>query len=51
MFVLLARDEKAPVLVEAWADAAERSGSSPAKVAEARQCAANMRAWRETNRP
>lgn len=45
MFVLLARDERAPALVEAWADTSEKRGTDPAKVAEARKCAADMRAW------
>jgi len=42
MFVLLARDEKAPGLVEEWAN---RRGKNDAKAAEARACAAAMRAW------
>jgi hypothetical protein len=50
MFVLLARDDRAPALVEAWADASEKRGTNPAKVAEARQCAAAMREWRDRKR-
>lgn len=46
MFVLLGRDVDAPDLVEAWADIRERRGESMEKVAEARQCAADMRAFR-----
>lgn len=45
MFVLLARDDRAPALVEAWAEASEKRGTARAKVAEARACAASMRAW------
>lgn len=45
MFVLLGRDDRAPALVEAWADASEKRGTAPAKVAEARNCAAAMRVW------
>lgn len=51
MFVLLARDDRAPALVEAWADASEKRGTTPAKVEEARACAAAMRAWRTEHRP
>lgn len=46
MFVLLGRDERAPPLVDAWAKMSEERGTEPAKVAEARQCAENMRRWR-----
>jgi hypothetical protein len=51
MFTLLARDHRAPKLVEDWADLAERNGSDPEKVAEARECAAKMLAWRAENIP
>lgn len=53
MFILLARDPLAPVLVEIWAtlreshgcaDHPERSHSS--KIAEARECAQAMRRYR-----
>lgn len=53
MFVLLARDPLAPILVELWASLRADDGvrthpsaPAPAKVAEARHCAASMRAWR-----
>lgn len=45
MFILLGRDLGAYALVEAWADARERTGEDPAIVAEARACAAAMKAW------
>lgn len=51
MFILLARDRMAPELVDLWADEREYNGEDAAKVAEARQCAENMRAWRKENRP
>jgi len=46
MFVLLARDSSAPKLVMQWAAWREGQGEDPAKVAEARACAAAMEAWR-----
>lgn len=56
MFVLLARDESAPQGADDWADrreaeiqAGRRPASDMSKVQEARQTAANMRAWREAN--
>lgn len=51
MFVLLARDDRAPLLVEEWAEMSERRKTDPAKIAEARDCAAAMRTWRLKNRP
>jgi hypothetical protein len=51
MFILLARDAGAPGLVDQWADNREQAGEDPVKVAEARQCASNMREWRKANRP
>ena len=45
MFVLLARDRHAPLLVEMWASMREVWGESPEKVAEARACARSMRDW------
>lgn len=45
MFILLGRDLGAYVLIEAWADARERKGEDPTIVAEARACAAAMKAW------
>lgn len=57
MFVLLARDASAPHLVADWADRREHEineGRKPesdrAMVAEARQCAEAMRAWRREHR-
>ena len=50
MFVLLARDPDAPLLVMAWAQLREDRGENPAKVAEARACAAQMDAWRAERR-
>lgn len=50
MFVLLARDAGAPALVEMWADKRESAGEDPAKVKEARDCAAKMRDWRHLHR-
>lgn len=44
MFVLLARDPLAPILVQLWADLSEGNLS---KVFEARQCAVSMKDWRE----
>lgn len=56
MFVLLARDVRAPDIVEEWADrrAQEiRDGKRPAsdmdQITEAYQCADNMREWRRQN--
>lgn len=48
MFVLLARDVRAPYVVEAWCALAEMKGSDPKKIAEARRCADEMRIWRVT---
>lgn len=45
MFVLLARDRHAPMLIEQWADMRRREGEDPAKVQEAIDCAQSMRAW------
>jgi hypothetical protein len=46
MFVLLARDPMAPILVELWASLRAHAAGNPSKVAEARQCAADMRRYR-----
>lgn len=46
MFVLLARDPMAPILVELWASLRAQAAGNPSKVAEARQCAENMRKWK-----
>lgn len=56
LFILLARDEWAPVLVEDWAQKRytdimdnRRPKSDLAIVEEARQCAMQMRVWRKTH--
>lgn len=47
MFVLLARDPWAAVLVELWAACRARDGvTSPEQMSEARDLAADMRRWR-----
>lgn len=43
MFILLGRDVDAPGLVDLWARIREDNGEDPAKVLEARDCAAAMR--------
>lgn len=45
MFVLLGRDPSAGALVRAWANIRELQDENPAKVAEARACAARLDAW------
>lgn len=47
MFVLLARDPMAPVLVRLWADLREHAVGNPSKVNEARDCAIDMEVWRQ----
>lgn len=48
VFVLRAQDSIAPEVVEMWAlTLSMRGPSDNPKVAEARQCAAAMRAWQE----
>jgi len=47
MFVLLGRDKHAPMLVELWAAMRALDGEKPAKVAEARECAEDMRAFHQ----
>jgi hypothetical protein len=42
MFVLLGRDPLANLLVALWADARERLGEDPEKIAEAMRCAEDM---------
>jgi hypothetical protein len=56
MFILLARDPGAPLLVEAWAvgrlkdiERGLRPDTDMSMVSEAQQCAANMRKWRTDN--
>lgn len=52
MFVLLARDPSAPVLVELWAKIRDaRGGADPAKVAEALACAESMKGWASEQDP
>lgn len=46
MFVLLARDPLAPILVELWASLRAHAAGNPSKVAEARNCAQSMRDWK-----
>ena len=45
MFVLLARDPSAPLLVELWALIREKLGEDPEKIEEARGCAEAMASW------
>jgi hypothetical protein len=48
LFILRGQDVFAPVLVELWADMAERTAFAPAadaKINEARALASKMRAW------
>ncbi len=45
MFVLLARDPHASLLVDLWADLRELHAGNPSKVAEARECALTMREY------
>lgn len=58
MFVLLARDVGAPILVESWAlnrldeiDARRRPETDRRQAEEALLCAQNMRRWRREHRP
>jgi hypothetical protein len=46
MFVLLARDPLAPILVRMWADLRAHLAGNPSKVTEARKCAEDMVQWR-----
>jgi len=50
MFILLARDNDAPALVEAWATVRELAGETEEKVEEARATATAMVLWREKHR-
>lgn len=45
MFILLARDRSAPMLVTLWAAMREHDPDDAAQVAEARKCAQSMREW------
>lgn len=46
MFILLARDPHAPLLVRLWAELRALHAGNPSKVAEARTCADAMEAYR-----
>jgi hypothetical protein len=50
MFILLARDPLAPILVELWASIKEMNGENKSKVDEALNCASSMRVWCADNR-
>jgi hypothetical protein len=50
-FVLRAQDRLAPEQVEAWAIEAQLNGCTPAKVAEARRIAGEMRRWPRRKMP
>lgn len=50
LFVLLARDPLAPILVRLWADLRQQAAGNPSKVNEARYCAAAMEQWRILHR-
>jgi len=45
MFILLGRDKHAPTLVWLWSVLRELDEEDPAKVNEARECAADMMNW------
>lgn len=47
MFVLLARDPLAPIVVRLWADLRAHLSGNPSKVLEARECAETMDVWRQ----
>lgn len=49
MFVLLARDRHAPVLIWLWATMREIEDEDSAHVAEARQCVAQMIEWQRAH--
>jgi hypothetical protein len=46
MFVLLARDVRAPEVIELWCQLSEAKGTDPEKIKEARKCISEMRDWR-----
>lgn len=50
IFVLLARDEHAPQLVELWAALRNLQDGYTSKVNEAIECAVAMDSWRKENR-
>lgn len=47
MFILLARDPLAPILVRLWADLRAHLAGNPSKVLEARACADTMEDYRQ----
>jgi hypothetical protein len=53
MFILLARDPLAPLLVDLWAQLRAEGSieDDSAIVEEAEECAQSMRDWRNENRP
>lgn len=51
MFILLGRDQDAPVLVRLWASLRQRAGERQEKVAEALACARSMDDWRRGKNP
>ena len=52
LFVLLARDPLAPILVRLWADlTTSRMPNGATKSVEAVKCSIAMEAWRAKNRP
>ncbi len=50
MFVLLARDPLAPILVSLWADLRALTRGDDDKVAEARSCVFDMEIWNERDK-
>ena len=46
MFILLARDPLAPILVRLWADLRAHAAGNPSKVSEAQHVAEDMIRWR-----
>lgn len=49
-FTLIARDPMAPALIRLWAAQRWQEHEDPEKVAEARECADAMEAWRKEHR-
>lgn len=45
LFVLRGQDKLAPALISLWCEMAERTGTGPSKIAEARHIAEQMVAW------
>lgn len=50
MFILLARDPLAPILVRLWSELRGHLAGNPSKTAEARNVALAMERWRERTR-